>query len=291
MIQVSKSYSNSPNILKSDNCKKKIEKAMLEKDSHNFGYYYNEQGDVKKDLELIYHQKCAYCESKVNHIATLQVEHYRPKKKVTEDINHNGYYWLGYEWSNLLLACPKCNQQGAKGNYFPISGERVYNHTDFLTNNKLDSNKCYPNKSPLIDERPLLLNPELDNPKQHFIFNEYGKIEGNTIRGKKTIEICKLDREHLNKNRKKEVIDYIFKQIKNLILGFETRESMPKETFINMLKNIFIELEDKQNISHSYALLGWYMFNNFDKFIKIHIHSKFQILIIEAWNRYKKDEL
>ena len=280
MIHIFKSYSTPPVILLSDGCQQKIIKSIDEKNSHKFSYYYNHD-DVKKALEEIYHEKCGYCESKSKHIASLQVEHYRPKAKVVEDSKHKGYYWLGYEWSNLLLACPKCNEQGAKGNKFPIEGIRIFRH----------SNQSLPHNSPLIDERPLLLNPEIDNPKEHFIFDEYGRIKSSTTRGIKTIEICKLDRDKLNIMRRAEIIDNIFAKIKPLIIGFQSNTSMPKETFIIILKSIFQDLENMKNPSNSYALLGWYMFNHFDKFVKVHINNTFQIPIIKAWSRYRKGKL
>ena len=280
MIRVFKSYSTPPTVLLSEGCQNKIEKSIREKNRHKFSYYYSHK-DVKEALEEIYHEKCGYCESKTKHIASLQVEHYRPKAKVDEDLNHNGYYWLGYEWSNLLLACPKCNEQGAKGNKFPIEGVRVF----------VDSNRYLPHNSPLIDEEPLLLNPEIDDPKEHFIFDEYGKIESSTTRGIKTIEICKLDRDKLNITRRAEIIDNIFPSIENLILAYETDASMPRETFLFILKQIFDNLKERELPSYSYSLLGWYMFYNFDKFARVHINNSFQEKIIEAWSRYKNGEL
>ena len=282
MIQVFKSYFAPPEILILNGCTQKNKKAIKEKNHHKFSYYYNHE-DVKEALEIIYNEKCAYCESKTKHIASLQVEHYRPKAKVDEDLNHKGYYWLGYEWSNLLLACPKCNGSEAKGNKFPISisGKRVYVH----------SNQSLADTSPLINEKPLLLNPEIDNPREHFTFNTFGKIESDTIRGMRTIEICKLDRIDLNHNRKKEVIDDIFKTLKLLLVGFNSDTSMPEETFIIMLKTIFNNLEKKQKPYNCYALFGWYMFYNFDKFVKIYIPDNFQELIIEAWSRYREGKL
>ena len=280
MIQVFKSYFAPPKILISDGCRQKNKKAIREKNHHNFSYYYAHK-EVKETLEIIYNEKCGYCESKTKHVASLEVEHYRSKAKVAEDLTHNGYYWLGYEWSNLLLACSKCNEQGAKGNKFPIGGLIV----------SLYSSKYLADISPLIDEKSLLLNPEIDNPREHFIFDAYGKIESATTRGIETIEICKLDRDKLNIMRRAEIIADIFISIENLILAYETKISMPKETFLFMLKNIFDNLKKKKKPSHSYSLLGWYMFHNFDKFVRVHLNYSFQKPIIEAWRKYKKEEL
>ncbi len=62
--------------------------------------------------------KCCFCESKVAHIDAGDVEHYRPKgeSKQTESdpVNKLGYYWLAYEWDNLLIACQRCNRREEK---------------------------------------------------------------------------------------------------------------------------------------------------------------------------------
>ena len=284
MIKVFKLYSAPPEILNSSNCQEKKDSAIeafKANKKYSFSTYYYRHKKVIEALEKIYNEKCGYCESKTKHVASLQVEHYRPKGGVDENPTHKGYYWLGYEWSNLLLACPKCNGKEAKGNKFPISGVRVSVH----------SSKSLADKSPLINEEPLLLNPEIDNPREHFIFDAYGKIDSNTTRGIKTIEICKLDRDKLNIMRRAEIINDIIISIKDLILAYVSKTSMPEETFLFMLKNIFDNLEKKKNPSHSYSLLGWYMFDNFDKFVRIHIHNTFQEKIIEVWNRYIDGEL
>lgn len=63
---------------------------------------------IKTQLRTDQHRKCAYCETKFTHSSPGDVEHYRPKagyqQAVTEPLRGPGYYWLGYEWSNLLFA-------------------------------------------------------------------------------------------------------------------------------------------------------------------------------------------
>ena len=56
------------------------------------------------------------------------IEHFRPKKGVTDEkdvpvqiriagkpMEHPGYFWLAYNWHNLLLSCITCNQPGDEG--------------------------------------------------------------------------------------------------------------------------------------------------------------------------------
>src|SRR5579872_571430 len=71
---------------------------------------------VEDQLAKSYSYKCAYCER----ICKADIEHYRPKKAVDEEAQHPGYYWLCYEWSNLLPSCITCNREGSKHNHFPV---------------------------------------------------------------------------------------------------------------------------------------------------------------------------
>ncbi len=160
---------------------------------------------LKGFLKYLFHGKCAYCEGRFTAGSYLDVEHYRPKAKVTlarsndsvvkitapggGEIPHPGYYWLAYDPSNLLLACEKCNR-GAKASQFPIRGSRA----------------CRPGDS-LEAESPLLLNPYREtNMMGHFsVFDENsGFLEGRTEEGKKTVEICNLCREDLVNARREE---------------------------------------------------------------------------------------
>jgi uncharacterized protein (TIGR02646 family) len=153
VIKVAKSYEKPPAALLSGNCTQQIKEAVEKKsgDKYSTNYYRHEEV-LTRLKENIYHGKCAYCESKSEHVAPLQVEHFRPKgglkKEKTGDENHKGYYWLGNEWSNLLLSCSKCNGQNAKGNRFPISGVRVYDDSPFDSNGNFDRQRLIPTKPP-----------------------------------------------------------------------------------------------------------------------------------------------
>jgi uncharacterized protein (TIGR02646 family) len=72
--------------------------------------------DVRGLLHAMQGFICAYC-GKQN--SGLDVEHFRPKKKVEEDEDHGGYWWLAYDCSNYLLGCNVCNQKRKKTG-FPL---------------------------------------------------------------------------------------------------------------------------------------------------------------------------
>ncbi len=161
-----------------------------------------------RDLILAwFHGKCAYCETKVTAgMREGDVEHFRPKKRVTDEkweivyvddqkqVKHPGYYWLAYDWRNLFPSCISCNQVSSsadgsrvgKVDRFPVKGKRAMQPDD-----------------PLTSENPLLIDPYVDDPAEHFTFSpETGIIGGKTERGKLTIEILGLNREGLIEDRK-----------------------------------------------------------------------------------------
>jgi len=290
MIRMCKDYGKRPDHLETANCRNKAGLALTEKNRHNFSkHYYGNTTHVLPDLERIYHEKCAYCESEAKHVATLQVEHYRPCRAVREDNEHEGYYWLAYEWSNLLLACPKCNGRSGKGDKFPIEGKRVYlPPTD--SHGNLDRTRCNPKLPPLHDEKPLLLNPETDDPELHFRFDRHCKIIGITDRGKATIEICGLNRELLNRERRK-VVDRFVREISLILLGFTGGSGMPEASFKAILRKIFEEMEERRKSYHTYALLGRFIFDEFEFFVVSRVEPYFQEAIRKAFNAYKSGKL
>jgi len=175
--------------------------------SHYRGSFINPDGTVVQDvaeaLGRLYEWKCAFCESKR---FKPQVEHFRPKKYVTGLNGYSGYYWLCYEWTNLLPCCKDCNE--TKGTSFPIQNEnnRVYSPS-YLLNGQLEYNTHAYLDSPLIDENPSLLHPEYCNPESCFSYNSKGEIRGIDING--LGEITKreigLDSKDLNFFRQKEI--------------------------------------------------------------------------------------
>jgi uncharacterized protein (TIGR02646 family) len=123
---------------------------------------------VRVALETMCNGKCAYCESKIKHVSTPQIEHYRPSSK-----------WLDktFEWENLLLACGECNGSQYKGDKFPEANEG----------------------GPIV-------NPCEEDPDAHlsFIYDPIAKIAtvvGKTRRGEITKEALGLNRHELRKHR------------------------------------------------------------------------------------------
>lgn len=225
---------------------------------------------VEDQLAISYKNKCAYCER----ICKADVEHYRPKRSVTGEV-HDGYYWLCYEWSNLIPSCITCNREGAKHNLFPIKGKRVMT-PPLLRNGDLDLDKFKSSSKPLIDELPYLIHPEVDNPEEFFEFeidsdNKGIRIIGvdNEERGKATIEICKLNRQELKLDRKVNVIDDFVEAVRGLFAKLEIG-SINNDQLVDSLV-IFIEHLHNLTIipEKTHTLLRRYIVKNSVNFEKI----------------------
>lgn len=157
------------------------------KNAKGFEYDNKVWTDLKQYLFTISHGKCGYCEQKVTGVYAGDVEHYRPKKKVSEDANHPGYYWLAYDPTNYVPVCQNCNGARAKANHFPLEpgSPRAYLPTDDVT-----------------QERPLLINPMgKEDPSKHLEFvgpeggkEDFGKIRGISEAGKQSREVYHLNR-------------------------------------------------------------------------------------------------
>ena len=226
---------------------------------------------VEDALALSYYNKCAYCER----LEKADIEHYRPKKKVDEENAHNGYYWLCYEWSNLLPSCVKCNREGAKHSKFPIIGNRVFTPS-FLANKQLDLSHQKAQNNPLLSERPYLLHPEVDNPELFFDFlidpSGVGiRIRGIDIndRGNATIRICLLNRQEIRLQRVENVISPFKQSIESAFVMYSDRIYSLGE-FENQINFIIKQLIlNSKNEESTHTLLRKFIVRTHDNFENI----------------------
>ncbi len=293
MVHRDKNFDSIPDSLKSkeckDNLKEIIEGIALElrkkpidkeaivkiKDKISEKYYRGSllcEGTIIQDvvvaLKVLYKNKCAYCESIE---AEPQIEHYRTKKRVTGEANHYGYYWLAYEWTNLLPVCEKCNK--AKGTQFPIMGTRVFEPSNPVAT-----------QSPLNEEQPYLLHPEIDmNFLDFFAFENNGEIKGIDIekRGEKTKEICKLNRDTLIISRFK-VIERFLQTIEYALYLCIGNESMFETSFVRIMSM----LKERCNIDEPYSLLATYIYQNFETFFIPLLPYPTHKIVKQAFNQY-----
>jgi len=238
---------------------------------------------IREVLRFLYYNKCAYCETIDN---SPDIEHYRPKKRVAKVKGHPGYYWLCYEWTNLIPACYFCNSRSGKWNKFPIMGVRVMKPS-FLPSGDLDKDKCKANLAPLIDEKPYLLHPEIDDPKPCFKFYKNGKIEGidSAGRGAETVRICDLNRDNLRYRRKKLLDD--FKEEIEHDLKLYMNKKLDDTGLRDALKSRFEKLDSLCEPHQEFSLIAIYGREHFDEIIIPLIQDNFyQKIISQAHKKY-----
>ena len=253
------------------------------------------KGDaVIEELNIFYHSKCAYCED----YSTVYIEHYRPKGRVIKT-KHGGYFWLCYEWSNLVLACHECNKSaGGKSDQFPVKNSHL-TLKDCQENGELSSDKInaiYLNQQ----EQPYLLHPEIDEPK-HFLGFEIDTqkkgiaikgLDGANGRGFYTWKICNLNREDLLLKRYERVIDKIKDDLRKAF-ALLSKNAISKANFVKEMKDIFTDLDKKsQDEKKTFTLLRWFVVdneNNFNDLIISQLKDPFQQNITLAYFKAYKN--
>jgi uncharacterized protein (TIGR02646 family) len=145
--------------------------------------------DVRLALRELFSRKCAYCETPVGDRG--EIDHFRPRFGA---LNADGafspdhYWWLAYEWENLYLACAMCAR--VKGPRFPVGARRA---------------RPTAQGEALMSEQAFLLDPCLDEPGEHLLFDAEGRVAAKDARGETTIEILNLNREELVRWRREAV--------------------------------------------------------------------------------------
>jgi hypothetical protein len=137
--------------------------------------------EVKQALAAMQHGKCGYCEGDFAAFSYGDTEHQRPKAYSQQATGsptiRPGYYWLAYDWLNLVLSCELCNR-ARKRNLFPLRNPAARARTPEL----------------IADEDPLLLDPTgTVDPRQHIRFQQ-AVPTGLTDVGRTTIDCLALDR-------------------------------------------------------------------------------------------------
>lgn len=159
---------------------------------------------VRQRLAEIFGRKCVFCESSLLGTQPGDIEHYRPKGKIANDVElpfkpkpakrskrgaannapvHDGYWWLAAEWSNLLISCADCNRPREQEDY--DNHRRVIGKSNFFP---IAAHSARAQRAGALQgEVPLLLNPCLDDPDDHLVFRDDGAVEPVKVNG----EVCK----------------------------------------------------------------------------------------------------
>jgi uncharacterized protein (TIGR02646 family) len=159
---------------------------------------------VKAALDASHHGKCCYCETLIPRpYAYSHVEHWRPKSSARQTRDDEsirpGYYWLAYNWDNLLLSCSFCNSEN-KSDLFPLDNPAM---------------RALHHRMSIDDEVPAILKPDGgEDPRDHIVFRLEVPV-GLTPLGSNTIEVLRLDKHearltHLKRIREtREYFNYL----------------------------------------------------------------------------------
>lgn len=172
-----------------------------------------------------FYGKCAYCEAKVVTTSPDYVEHFRPKGEVRDidnqivrikidgtEIDHPGYYWLSYDWKNLLPTCWNCNTRHkdpssgntiGKGTRFPVEGEYAKGPGEEL------------------NENPLLIHPVFEDPSSHLEMDALGILHevNGSVKGSTTIAFFGLNVRQSLVDERKRVYDTMRDKMKLIFIN------------------------------------------------------------------------
>jgi uncharacterized protein (TIGR02646 family) len=227
---------------------------MTQRHQHKFDNSIYGAKEVKDKLLQIYQKKCAFCESDTSVGAAYDVEHFRHKSH---------YYWLCYEWTNLLLSCQICNRS-YKQTHFPLENEvnRLHHHP-IQPNGCFDKAACHIFSTTLKTETPFLLHPAIDQPTEHLQFLKDGKLHGLTSKGMLSIQFYGLNRRRLVEVRKDIILD-----IQLLILSEYEVNPLPSAERIKMeIKKILRNLTNHKNANKPFTGFITTILDNFNAFI------------------------
>jgi len=148
-------------------------------------------------------RKCWYCEAEEIR-SDMPIDHFRPKNKVEDDRQHDGYWWLAFDWENYRCACTFCNSrrvfdetEGGKACRFPLENpdERAFTPEDQIK---------------LNNERPYFLDPFNPDDEKLLWFDLDGKPTYRPLataeqqtKVKNSIEIFHLDQTKIVRARNK----------------------------------------------------------------------------------------
>jgi len=152
----------------------------LAKINESFDFQVYKDDELAKQLNLVFHDKCAYCDC--NHKAGTpdDIEHFRPKGALNKfsDLKDQksekpGYYWLAGDWENLLISCPRCNRAEkydtgikadlwGKKDRFPLADE---------------NKRARKPGDDIAAEEALLINPCIENPEEYFTYVVEGELK------------------------------------------------------------------------------------------------------------------
>lgn len=140
---------------------------------------------LKVHLMILFHNKCAYCESDFTDVGMGDVEHYRPKGRVRDDPQHPGYWWLAYEPTNYVPSCRPCNQFFKKDLFPLMQGSPRIQLFQADLQQDLQPADLYQDLQP---EKPVIVNPYAEDPADYLDFIPVFKTDNLNLPGMSSLE-------------------------------------------------------------------------------------------------------
>lgn len=165
-----------------------LDNAQNEHNANIHGVQGQHSYEIKKNVYSNHHvreaiislndHKCGFCGGTTKLDVALNLEHYRPAKRVHYGKKNKfspGYYWLTAEWNNILPSCSACNLTSQR-EYFDYQDHSWKQHS-IGKGNKFPLLK-QPTARPLHTnniafECPLFFNPCVLDPKLIFAYHEF----------------------------------------------------------------------------------------------------------------------
>jgi predicted ATP-binding protein involved in virulence len=222
------------------------------------------------DLNQLFQNKCAYCESHLN--KTDIVDRFRPSESVSDQKGQaaEGYYWLSYTWFNLYLSCTEC--QRYKSNYFPVVGSR-------LGTPPVKTYQNYEHLQEFVsEEKALFLDPcDLKvHSEVQFLYDRSGMLEPQSKPANYTLDFLELNRARLVNERQERI-----KELSVLLtsVSLEADESEKLEKVLDSLEDFNSHLglnrqyiaewysENEKLIEDKYPKLNYELTNALEKIV------------------------
>ncbi|WP_291726102.1 AAA family ATPase [Bernardetia sp.] len=256
MISVRKNPDDIPSILQSAQTEKAI--ATLLEIGKFVGYPRLDilmHEEVLGKLLEIHYNKCAFCEVGISiQDSTAFITHYRSPEL---------YYWLVYEWTNLLPVCEEC---------------KLYEDSQFPIMNKHKRVKKPPTDRMLwradsdihLAEDPLIINPELDIPEKYIAIDRKGNLQPikRNLRAASTITAYKINMGSSAVARHRIIRDITqkFYRASEQLLEETYRYPAPVTLLQKYFEPVLTELNAMAAQRTPHAMLGKNMIFNFEYF-------------------------
>jgi uncharacterized protein (TIGR02646 family) len=170
--------------------------------------------DLNGALSSLSGGKCWYCEAREKR-SDKAVDHFRPKRQPVENVEHPGYWWLAFEWTNYRYSCTFCNSRrtdraagssGGKHNHFPLLDE---------------STRSFDEDGDLNLESPTLLDPVHNGDTVLLYFREDGHADSRYTENMHPIlykrAMASIDLYHLDHTDLLEARLELAREIKELV--------------------------------------------------------------------------